>query len=195
MTGSSLEDCNLCTACELASTRQTVVISRGNPNADLMLIGEAPGAQEDDQGIPFVGRSGRALDQLLREVDLDPSRDLYICNAIKCRPPNNRRPKKAELAACRPWLNLQLAAMNPKVIVLTGATAVEAILGIKGGMTQLRGQWQSWNGRAVMPIFHPSYLLRNSSKAAGAPLDLTRQDLAAVRHRLCEPWTASNSAP
>ena len=195
MTGSSLEDCNLCTACELASTRQTVVISRGNPDADLMLIGEAPGAQEDDQGIPFVGRSGRALDQLLREVDLDPSRDLYICNAIKCRPPNNRRPKKAELAACRPWLNLQLAAMNPKVIVLTGATAVEAILGIKGGMTQLRGQWQSWNGRAVMPIFHPSYLLRNPSKAAGAPLDLTRQDLAAVRHRLCEPWTASNSAP
>ena len=195
MTGSSLEDCNLCTACELASTRQTVVISRGNPNADLMLIGEAPGAQEDDQGIPFVGRSGRALDQLLREVDLDPSRDLYICNAIKCRPPNNRRPKKAELAACRPWLNLQLEAMNPKVIVLTGATSVEAILGIKGGMTQLRGQWQSWNGRAVMPIFHPSYLLRNPSKAAGAPLDLTRQDLAAVRHRLCEPWTASNSAP
>ena len=195
MTGSSLEDCHLCTACELASTRQTVVISRGNPNADLMLIGEAPGAQEDDQGIPFVGRSGRALDQLLREVDLDPSRDLYICNAIKCRPPNNRRPKKAELAACRPWLNLQLEAMNPKVIVLTGATAVEAILGIKGGMTQLRGQWQSWNGRAVMPIFHPSSLLRNPSKAAGAPLDLTRQDLAAVRHRLCEPWTASNSAP
>ena len=195
MTGSNLEDCNLCTACELASTRQTVVISRGNPNADLMLIGEAPGAQEDDQGIPFVGRSGRALDQLLREVDLDPSRDLYICNAIKCRPPNNRRPKKAELAACRPWLNLQLEAMNPKVIVLTGATSVEAILGIKGGMTQLRGQWQSWNGRAVMPIFHPSYLLRNPSKAAGAPLDLTRQDLAAVRHRLCEPWTASNSAP
>ena len=195
MTGSSLEDCHLCTACELASTRQTVVISRGNPNADLMLIGEAPGAQEDDQGIPFVGRSGRALDQLLRDVALDPSRDLYICNAIKCRPPNNRRPKKAELAACRPWLNLQLAAMNPKVIVLTGATAVEAILGIKGGMTQLRGQWQSWNGRAVMPIFHPSYLLRNPSKAAGAPLDLTRQDLAAVRHRLCEPWTASNSAP
>ncbi len=195
MTVSSLEDCNLCTACELASTRQTVVISRGNPNADLMLIGEAPGAQEDEHGIPFVGRSGRALDQLLLEVDLDPSSDLYICNAIKCRPPNNRRPKKAELAACRPWLNLQLEAMNPKVIVLTGATAVEAILGIKGGMTQLRGQWQSWNGRAVMPIFHPSYLLRNPSKAAGAPLDLTRQDLAEVRHRLCEPWTASNSAP
>ena len=186
MTSSSLKDCSTCTACDLASNRQTVVISRGNPDADVMLIGEAPGAQEDVQGIPFVGRSGRALDQLLQEVDLDPSRDLYICNAIKCRPPKNRRPKKAELASCRSWLDLQLAAVDPKVIVLTGATAVEAILGIKGGMTQLRGQWQSWNGRSVMPIFHPSYLLRNPSKAAGAPLDLTRQDLTAVRRRLCE---------
>ena len=186
MTGSNLDACSACMACDLASTRQSVVISRGNPEADLMLIGEAPGAQEDAQGIPFVGRSGRALDQLLREVELDPERDLYICNAIKCRPPNNRRPKKAELASCRSWLDLQLAEVNPRVIVLTGATAVEAILGIKGGMTQLRGQWQSWNQRAVMPIFHPSYLLRNPSKAAGAPLDLTRQDLAAVRRRLCE---------
>ena len=86
----------------------------------------------------------------------------------------------------RCWLDLQLAAVNPKVIVLTGATAVEAILGIKGRMTQLRGQWQIWNKRAVMPIFHPSYLLRNPSKATGAPLDLTRQDLDAVRRRLCE---------
>ena len=186
MTGSILEGCSDCKACDLASTRQTVVISRGNPEADLMLIGEAPGAQEDAQGLPFVGRSGRALDQLLLDVGLDPSRDLYICNAIKCRPPNNRRPKKAELAACRSWLDLQLAAVEPKVIVLTGATAVEAILGIKGAMTQLRGQWQAWSGRAVMPIFHPSYLLRNPSKAAGAPIDLTRQDLAAVRRRLCE---------
>jgi len=192
MTGSNLEACSACTACDLASTRKTVVISRGNPEADLMLIGEAPGAQEDAQGIPFVGRSGRALDQLLREVELDPERDLYICNAIKCRPPKNRRPKKGELASCRSWLDLQLCAVNPKVIVLTGATALEAILGIKGGMTQFRGQWQTWNGRSVMPIFHPSYLLRNPSKAAGAPLDLTRQDLAAVRERLCEPRFASN---
>ena len=186
MTGSNLDDCSSCKACDLASTRQSVVISRGNPKANLMLIGEAPGAQEDAQGVPFVGRSGRALDQLLRDVDLDPEHDLYICNAIKCRPPSNRRPKKAELAACRCWLDLQLAAVNPKVIVLTGATAVEAILGIKGGMTRLRGKWQIWNKRAVMPIFHPSYLLRNPSKAAGAPLDLTRQDLDAVRRRLCE---------
>ena len=186
MTGSTLEACRACTACDLASTRQTVVISRGNPDADLMLIGEAPGAQEDAQGLPFVGRSGRALDQLLRDVDLDPEHDLYICNAIKCRPPNNRRPKKAELASCRSWLDLQLDAVDPKVIVLTGATAVEAILGIKGGMTQLRGQWQSWNGREVMPIFHPSYLLCKPSVAADAPTALTRADLNAVQQRLCE---------
>ncbi len=195
MTGSSLEACSDCIACDLAETRQSVVISRGNPDAQVMLIGEAPGAQEDSQGIPFVGRSGRALDQLLRDVDLDPAQDLYICNAIKCRPPNNRRPKKAELISCRPWLDLQIAAVDPKVIILTGATAVEAMLGIKGGMTQLRGRWQSWGGRAVMPIFHPSYLLRNPSQTPGAPVDLTRQDLAAVRQRLCEPWPAPSSAP
>ena len=191
----NLDDCNGCTACDLAITRQSVVISRGRPSAKLMLIGEAPGAQEDTEGRPFVGRSGRALDALLREVGLNPDQDLYICNAIKCRPPNNRRPKKAELKSCRPWLDQQLALVDPAVIVLTGATAVEAILGIKGGMTQLRGQWQSWEGRAVMPIFHPSYLLRNPSREPGAPLDLTRQDLAAVRQRLCEPWPASGSAP
>ena len=190
-----LDACRSCTACDLASTRQSVVISRGNPVAPLMLIGEAPGAQEDAEGRPFVGRSGRALDALLQEVGLEPDRDLYICNALKCRPPNNRRPKKGELRSCRPWLDQQLSLVNPAVIVLTGATAVEAILGIKGGMTQLRGQWQSWEGRAVMPIFHPSYLLRNPSRQPGAPWDLTRQDLAAVRQRLCEPWPASGSAP
>ena len=98
-----------------------------------MLIGEAPGAEEDSQGKPFVGRSGRALDQLLREAGFDPERDLYICNAVKCRPPGNRRPRKAELTACRPWLDQQISAVDPSLIVLTGATAVEALLSIKGG--------------------------------------------------------------
>ena len=186
MTADLLERCTTCTACALAQTRQHVVISRGDPAACVMLIGEAPGAQEDAQGVPFVGRSGRALDQLLKDVGFSPEADLYICNAVKCRPPSNRRPKKGELAACRPLLELQIDQVDPAVIVLTGATAVEAILGIKGGMTQLRGQWQSWRGRMVMPIFHPAYLLRNPSKANGAPLDLTRRDLAAVRRLLCE---------
>ena len=114
MTLSSLEACSSCTACDLASTRHTVVISRGNPKADLMLIGEAPGAQEDAQGVPFVGRSGRALDQLLRDVDLDPEHDLYICNAIKCRPPNNRRPKKLSWPPAGPGLTCNWRPLIPR---------------------------------------------------------------------------------
>ncbi len=181
-----LEQCRNCTACSLAETRQNVVIARGNPDARLMLIGEAPGAKEDALGQPFVGRSGKTLDRLLQDVGFHLDRDLYICNAVKCRPPGNRRPKRAELSACRRWLDLQLARVDPQVIVLAGATAVEAILGLKGGMTMLRGTWTTWQDRLVMPIFHPSYLLRHSPDAEGGPWDLTRHDLATVRRRLCE---------
>ena len=181
-----LRDCEQCTGCDLALTRERVVISRGAATAPLMLIGEAPGAREDTLGQPFVGRSGQLLDRLLQDVGLNPESDLYICNAVKCRPPQNRRPKRAELTACRPWLDRQIDQVNPRVIVLLGATAVESLLGIKGGMTQLRGQWLSWDGRDVMPIFHPSYLLRNPSKASDAPTALTRSDLSAVQQRLCE---------
>ena len=181
-----LRDCEQCTGCDLALTRERVVISRGAATAPLMLIGEAPGAREDALGQPFVGRSGQLLDRLLQDVGLNPESDLYICNAVKCRPPQNRRPKRAELTACRPWLDRQIDQVNPRVIVLLGATAVESLLGIKGGMTQLRGQWLSWDGRDVMPIFHPSCLLRNPSKASDAPTALTRSDLSAVQQRLCE---------
>ena len=181
-----LRDCEQCTGCDLALTRERVVISRGASTAPLMLIGEAPGAREDALGQPFVGRSGQLLDRLLLEVGLNPESDLYLCNAVKCRPPQNRRPKRAELTACRPWLDHQIDQVNPRVIVLLGATAVESLLGIKGGMTQLRGQWLSWDGRDVMPIFHPSYLLRNPSKASDAPTALTLSDLSAVQQRLCE---------
>ena len=181
-----LRDCEQCTGCDLALTRERVVISRGAATAPLMLIGEAPGAREDALGQPFVGRSGQLLDRLLQDVGLNPESDLYICNAVKCRPPQNRRPKRAELTACRPWLDRQIDQVNPRVIVLLGATAVESLLGIKGGMTQLRGQWLSWDGRDVMPIFHPSYLLRNPSKASDAPTALTRSDLSTVQQRLCE---------
>ena len=181
-----LRDCEHCTACDLALTRHRVVISRGAATAPLMLIGEAPGAREDALGQPFVGRSGQLLDRLLLEVGFDPENDLYICNAVKCRPPQNRRPKRLELTACRPWLDRQIDLVDPKVIILLGATAVNSLLGIKTGMTQLRGQWLSWEGREVMPIFHPSYLLRNPSRAADAPTALTLADLRAVQQRLCE---------
>lgn len=191
------QQCEACRACELALQRDQVVISRGNPAAPLMLIGEAPGAEEDARGLPFVGRSGQLLDQLLQQVGFDCESDLYICNAIKCRPPGNRRPTPAELSACRPWLARQITVVQPELVVLVGATALEAVLGIKGGITRLRGQWldprtQSATGPLqpelagcrLMAILHPSYLLRFARDDAGSPRDLTRRDLAAVRDAL-----------
>ena len=158
-----------------------------------MLIGEAPGAEEDATGLPFVGRSGQLLDQLLLQAGLDLTRDLYICNAIKCRPPGNRRPTPSELVACRPWLLEQIAQVQPAVVVLVGATALEAVLGIKGGITRLRGQWleptagplaAQLAGCRLMAILHPSYLLRFAREEAGSPRDLTRRDLITLRERL-----------
>ena len=133
------QQCETCRRCGLGEQRQQVVVGRGNPAAPLMLIGEAPGAEEDLTGLPFVGRSGQLLDQLLIQAGFDLQRDLYICNAIKCRPPGNRRPAAAELQACRPWLEAQIAAVDPQLVVLVGATALEAVLGLKGGITRLRG--------------------------------------------------------
>ena len=178
--------CRQCQACDLAGSRSQVVISRGSAAAPLMLIGEAPGASEDAEGRPFVGRSGRLLDQLLRETGFNPDHDLYICNAVKCRPPGNRKPKRQELAACRPWLEQQIALVNPAVVGLLGSTALAAVLEERGPITGLRGQWIERDGRAWMPLFHPSYLLRNPSTQPGRPLDLTRSDLRQIRERLCQ---------
>lgn len=186
----ALEDqCRQCRRCSLAEGRTQVVLARGNPAARLLLIGEAPGAEEDRLGVPFVGRSGQLLDRLLAGAGLDPAGDLYIVNGIKCRPPQNRRPTPAELAACRPWLERQIALVDPTLILLVGATALQAVLGVKGGITRLRGQWLEGEGpllagRALMPLLHPSYLLRNGSEAADTPRWHTRADLAAVRRRL-----------
>jgi len=191
------QQCEGCRACCLAQQRRQVVIGRGNPAAPLMLIGEAPGADEDASGVPFVGRSGQLLDQLLHQVGFDLEQDLYICNAIKCRPPGNRRPSAAELSACRPWLQQQLDVVDPQLVVLVGATAVEAVLGIKGGITRLRGQWlepadlpagaplaQQLAGRRLMAMLHPSYLLRFARLEPGSPRQLSLDDLAAVRQAL-----------
>ena len=178
--------CEGCRHCSLGSSRSQVVVSRGNPRARLMVIGEGPGAQEDETGLPFVGRSGQLLDQMLESVGIDSNRDAYVCNIVKCRPPENRKPTVLEMAACRPWLDRQIALVNPGVILLAGATAVEGLLGIKGGMTKERGQWRQWEGRWLMPIFHPSYLLRNPSKERGSPKWLTWQDLQDVQRRLAQ---------
>ena len=189
---SSLADsCAACRRCELGSSRQQVVVSRGNPRARLMVIGEGPGAQEDASGQPFVGRSGQLLDQMLASVAIDSNQDAYICNVVKCRPPDNRKPTPAEMAACRPWLEQQIREVDPALILLAGATALEGVLGIRGGITRLRGQWQTSDipplaDRQLMPIFHPSYLLRNPSRQQGSPRWHTWQDLQEVRRVLDE---------
>ena len=181
--------CANCRRCHLAGGRQQVVVSRGNPRARLMVIGEGPGAQEDASGRPFVGRAGQLLDQMLASVAIDSNRDAYICNVVKCRPPDNRKPTPAEMAACRPWLEQQIHLVDPAVILLAGATALEGVLGIKGGISRLRGQWHSSDspplaGRQLMPIFHPSYLLRNASRQQGSPRWHTWHDLQEVRRTL-----------
>ena len=180
------QSCADCRRCPLADGRQRVVVFRGNAAARLMVIGEGPGAQEDASGLPFVGRAGQLLDQMLASVGLDSNRDAYICNVVKCRPPENRKPTPAEMAACRPWLEEQLRLIQPAVVLLAGATALEGALGEKGAITKQRGQWRAWQGRWVMPIFHPSYLLRNPSRTEGSPKWLTWQDLKAVKRRLEE---------
>jgi DNA polymerase len=181
--------CAACRRCGLAEGRHQVVVGRGNPRARLLLIGEAPGAQEDLEGLPFVGRSGQLLDRLLQSAGIDSNRDAYICNVVKCRPPDNRKPTPEEMAACLPWLQEQIALVDPPLIVLAGATAMEGVLGVKGGITRLRGQWRQGEGeglagRWLMPIFHPSYLLRNASREPGSPKWHTWQDLKELRRRL-----------
>ena len=181
--------CGACTRCGLSAGRQQVVISRGDRQARLMLIGEAPGATEDALGEPFVGRSGQLLDQLLAEAGLDRHRDVYLCNMVKCRPPDNRKPLAGELVSCRPWLEQQIAWVDPPLIGLLGATALAGVLGVKSAMTQLRGQWLAGEGpllggRLLMPLFHPSYLLRNPSPVEGKPKWLTREDLRGAAGRL-----------
>jgi len=160
---------SVCVKCELAKTRTQTVFARGNPEASLCIIGEAPGADEDAQGLPFVGRAGQLLDRMIAAMGLAPEKDVYVCNIIKCRPPGNRRPEPSEIEACIPYLHEQIALVRPRVIVAMGNTAVSALLGTKLGITKLRGQWKLYRGATlVMPTYHPSYLLRPSAQQAEA---------------------------
>ncbi|MGF1567511.1 MAG: uracil-DNA glycosylase family protein [Nodosilinea sp.] len=178
------EHCRHCQRCELAAGRTNVVVSRGSATAPILIIGEGPGQQEDEQGLPFVGRSGQLLEKILAAVRLDTAKDVYICNIVKCRPPENRVPTPVEVAACKGYLLEQIRLVDPKIILLTGATAVRGLLGDKRGITKIRGQWMEWEGRLCMPIFHPAYLLRNPSKEKGSPKWLMWQDIQAVREKL-----------
>ena len=176
-----------CTKCALSTTRNNVVFSRGNPEAKLVFIGEAPGAEEDEQGLPFVGRAGQLLDKMIGAMGLDPARDVYVCNIIKCRPPGNRKPEPSEVETCIPYLHEQLAAIDPKAIVALGNTAVAALLSTKLGITKVRGQWKLYRGKVpVMPTYHPSYLLRPSAQQIEAKKQAW-EDLQAVMKELGLP--------
>jgi DNA polymerase len=150
-----------CTRCRLSETRKQTVFARGNPNAMLCFVGEAPGADEDAQGLPFVGRAGQLLDRMIEAMGLSPKDEVYVCNIIKCRPPGNRPPEPDEVETCIPYLHEQLSLVGPRVIVALGNTAVAALLQTKIGITKVRGQWKLYRGKTlVMPTYHPSYLLR-----------------------------------
>jgi DNA polymerase len=180
------DHCHLCQRCGLSTGRTHTVVSRGNPAARLMIIGEAPGENEDLQGLPFVGKSGQLLDKILESVGFNPATDTYICNAIKCRPPENRIPTAEEMEACHPYLLEQIRMVDPKIILLSGSTAVRALLKDKRGITKIRGEWILWENRWVMPIFHPAYLLRNPSRNPGSPKWQMWQDIQEVRRKFEE---------
>ncbi len=188
------QHCYRCQRCGLAAGRTNVVVSRGNPQAHIMIVGEGPGQQEDEQGLPFVGKSGQLLEKILAAVRLDTDKDVYICNVVKCRPPGNRTPTADESAACKGYLLEQIRLVDPKIILMTGATAMKGLTGEKRGITKVRGQWVEWQGRWCMPIFHPAYLLRNQSREKGSPKWLMWQDIQAVRAKLDELVTENSSA-
>ncbi len=153
------EELGDCHRCKLWPSRTQIVFGVGNPRAELMLIGEAPGAEEDRQGEPFVGAAGQLLNRLLHKLGLQRS-EIYIANILKCRPPRNRDPEPDEVASCLPFLVKQIEAISPLVIVTLGRIAVQSLLATKTPLGQLRGKWQKWRDIPVMPTFHPSYLLR-----------------------------------
>ncbi len=156
-------DLNECRRCPLCSGRKTVVFGEGNPQARLVLVGEAPGREEDLQGRPFVGEAGRLLERILFAMGLQREQ-VYICNVIKCRPPQNRDPLPEEIAACEPFLQRQLTAIQPRVIVTLGRFAAQTLLRSQVPISQLRGQWLEYQGIALMPTYHPAYLLRNPAE-------------------------------
>ncbi|MEY3211500.1 MAG: hypothetical protein RIT28_1981, partial [Pseudomonadota bacterium] len=171
-----------CARCRLCEQRNHIVFGMGNPDADLVIVGEGPGANEDAQGLPFVGASGEMLDRMLSNV-LSLSRDeVYILNVVKCRPPNNRTPEPEEIAACRPFLDRQLAALRPKVLLAMGRPAAQTLLGTTQGINALRGTWKVWDGRVpLMSTYHPAYLLRRPEDKVK-----TFEDLKLVRRRYDE---------
>ena len=167
------ENLGECVRCKLHKTRNKIVFGVGNPQAKLIFVGEGPGADEDEQGLPFVGRAGKLLTQMIEAMGLRRD-DVYICNVVKCRPPQNRQPDRDEVEACSPFLLRQIDTIAPKVIVCLGATAAKLLLETDQGISQFRGQWMNFRGRKLMATYHPAYLLRNPAAKSEVWKDLQK---------------------
>ena len=174
-----------CRRCKLAPHRTNLVFGVGNPQAELVFVGEGPGRDEDEQGVPFVGRAGQLLTDIITRGMGLTRQDVYIANVIKCRPPGNRNPEPDEVASCEPFLVRQLELIGPRVIVALGKFAAQTLLRSKTPITRLRGQWHDYHGIKLMPTFHPAYLLRNPGDKR-----LVWEDIKQVMHELGLPVTS-----
>jgi DNA polymerase len=172
------DDLGDCHRCKLAGGRKTIVFGEGNPRAALVFVGEGPGADEDEQGRPFVGRAGKLLDRMIQAVGMK-RKDVYICNVVKCRPPGNRTPEKDEVEACSPFLFRQLEALQPRLVCCLGAPAVRTVLGIKEGITKIRGHFFNFGSSKALATVHPAYILRNPREEK-----ILREDFEKIREFL-----------
>ena len=183
-------ECRSCTRCELSQTRTNVVVGHGPVPCHVMIIGEGPGEQEDLQGKPFVGKAGQLLTKILESAGIDRETQVYITNTVKCRPPQNRTPLLSEMEACKPYLLRQIQLVQPKILILLGAPSLKTVLEEQLSISKVRGQWYQAtvdympDPLYIMPMFHPSYLLRQQSKEKGSPKWLTWQDVQEVKSAL-----------
>lgn len=175
-----------CTKCELCETRTKTVPGEGPLNCRVVIVGEGPGQEEDESGRPFVGKAGRLLTDILEKGGNIRRDSLYITNTVKCRPPDNRNPNVKEIESCRDFLEAQLLLLHPDIVVTLGNVPTQALLNTKQGITSLRGKWIDWRGIKLFPMFHPSYLLRNESKAVGSPRYLMWQDVKDLKAKIDE---------
>ena len=169
------DDLGDCHRCRLAAGRKTIVFGQGNPHAELVFVGEGPGADEDEQGLPFVGRAGQLLNRMLQSVGIRRE-DVYICNVVKCRPPGNRTPERDEVEACSPFLFRQIGAIRPRLICCLGAPAVKTMLRVKEGILKIRGHFYDYGDAKALPTVHPAYILRNPREEK-----ILREDFEKIR--------------
>ncbi len=172
------EDLGDCQRCQLAAGRKTIVFGQGSPHAELVFVGEGPGADEDEQGLPFVGRAGQLLNRMIQLIGMRRE-EVYICNVVKCRPPGNRTPERDEIETCSPFLFRQIEAIQPRLVCCLGAPAVRTLLGLKEGILKIRGRFYDYGNAKALAIVHPAYVLRN-------PRDekILREDFEKIREFL-----------